>query len=328
MVNLQTKYLGLNLKNPLIVGSSGLTDNVESIKELADAGAGAVVIKSLFEEQIRMDITEANGSYDPIHQHVEAADYQIFFETQYKVEQYLKLISGAKEAVDIPIIASVNCSSADNWTNFARKIETAGADALELNIFLLPSDPKKSADEIKKIYFDIVRKVTNTTNIPISVKLGSYFDNLAGMLQKVSRTKVAGLVLFNRFYTPDIDLEKEELVVNNYLTTNDDKANTLRWIGIMKDLVDCDLAASTGIHTAEDLIKMILVGADAVQMVSAIYEKSPAYITEVLQQVSTWMDKHGYASIADFKGKLSKVTSGNDAMYERVQFMRYFGTKK
>lgn len=327
MTNLQTKYLGLNIKSPLIVGASSLTNNIDSIKALANAGAGAVVLKSLFEEQIRIDLAEINKGYDPIHQHVESNDYQIFYETQHEVEEYLKLISNAKEAVDIPIIASVNCSTADNWTSFAHKIESAGADALELNVFILPSDPKKTAEEIHETYFKIIKKVTETVNIPVAIKLGYYFDNVASTLQKISKTKVSGLVLFNRFYMPDIDLEKEELKVGNYLTTSDDKGNTLRWIGIMHNLVECDIAASTGIHTAEDLIKMILVGADAVQMVSAIYKNSPAYITEVLQQVSSWMDEHGYASIDDFKGKLSKGNSKNTEIYERVQFMRYLGKK-
>jgi dihydroorotate dehydrogenase (fumarate) len=325
MANLQVTYLGLNLKNPLVVGASNLTDNVESIKALAKAGAGAIVLKSLFEEQIKIDMAKVNKPYDPIHQHVESNDYQLFYETQHEVEQYLKLITQAKEAVDIPIIASINCSTADNWTSFAHKIESAGADALELNVFILPSDPKKSAEEIRKTYFDIIKKVSKTVHIPIAIKLGYYFDNVAGMLQKISKLDIAGLVLFNRFYLPDIDLEKEELKVGSYLTTSDDKANTLRWIGIMRDIVDCDIAATTGIHSSDDLIKMILVGADAVQMVSAIYKNSPSYISEVLQQVTDWMDKHGYATIDEFKGKLSKAGSKNNEMYERVQFMRYSG---
>jgi dihydroorotate dehydrogenase (fumarate) len=162
MANLQVTYLGLNLKNPLVVGASNLTDNVESIKALAKAGAGAIVLKSLFEEQIKIDMAKVNKPYDPIHQHVESNDYQLFYETQHEVEQYLKLITQAKEAVDIPIIASINCSTADNWTSFAHKIESAGADALELNVFILPSDPKKSAEEIRKTYFDITPLKVNS----------------------------------------------------------------------------------------------------------------------------------------------------------------------
>lgn len=328
MANLKTKYMGLDLKNPIIVGSSGLTDNVESIKELAAAGAGAIVLKSLFEEQIILDIAENMGDYNPTHGHTEAMDYQVFYETQHKVSQYLQLIRAAKAEVDIPIIGSVNCVTSSDWTTFAKQIEGAGADALELNIFILPSDPKVDPAAQRAIYDEIISKVTKIVNIPVAIKVSSYFDNVAGSLQKLSRSNVKGMVLFNRFYTPDIDIEKEELVVNNYFTTADDKANTLRWIGIMSGLVDCDLSASTGIHDAKDVIKMILVGASSVQMVSAIYEKSPQVITEVLAGIDTWMDKHNYSSIEDFKGKLSKLTSGNDALYERVQFMKYFGTKK
>ena len=259
MADLKTKYLGLELKNPLIVGSCGLTDNLESIRELAAAGAGAVVIKSLFEEQILNEI-EGNNPTDIMHQHTEAAAYQTFYETEYKVGKYLQLIKDAKAALDIPIIASVNCMSADKWTNFAQKIEAAGADALELNIFILPADHKKDPTEIIKSYFEIIKKVTAVINIPVAVKLGSYFDNVAATLRRLSHTKAAGLVLFNRFYSPDVDIENEKLVMGKYLTTADDKADTLRWIGIMKGLLDCDISASTGVHSAEDLIKMLLVG--------------------------------------------------------------------
>jgi dihydroorotate dehydrogenase (fumarate) len=326
MADLKTKYLGLELKNPLIVGSCGLTDNLESIRELAAAGAGAVVIKSLFEEQILNEI-EGNNPTDIMHQHTEAAAYQTFYETEYKVGKYLQLIKDAKAALDIPIIASVNCMSADKWTNFAQKIEAAGADALELNIFILPADHKKDPTEIIKSYFEIIKKVTAVINIPVAVKLGSYFDNVAATLRRLSHTKAAGLVLFNRFYSPDVDIENEKLVMGKYLTTADDKADTLRWIGIMKGLLDCDISASTGVHSAEDLIKMLLVGADSVQVVSAIYEKSPQFITETLSRLSAWMEEHDYQQIADFRGKLSRQTGGDNTLYERVQFIKQMGDK-
>ncbi|MFO7896621.1 MAG: dihydroorotate dehydrogenase-like protein [Candidatus Cloacimonadales bacterium] len=326
MADLKTKYLGLELKNPLIVGSCGLTDNLESIKELAAAGAGAVVIKSLFEEQILLEI-EANSSTDSRYQHTEAADYQVFYETEYKVGKYLQLIKEAKAAVDIPIIASVNCMSADKWTNFARKIEAAGADALELNIFILPADYKKDSAEIIDSYYQIIKKVTAVIEIPVAVKLGSYFDNVAATLRRISHSKVEGMVLFNRFYAPDVDIEKEKLVMGKYLTTADDKANTLRWIGIMNGLLDCDISASTGVHSGADLIKMLLVGADSVQVVSAIYEKSPQFITDALNQLSAWMQKHGYQTIADFRGKLSRESAGENTLFERVQFIKQMGDK-
>ena len=328
MSDLKTMYMGLEIKNPIIVGSCGLTGNLDSIKKMAAAGASAVVLKSLFEEQIMMEVNKNMGDYNPIHGHTEMYDYQKYFEKQHVLEKYLQLIKDAKQEVDIPIIASINCMSSAEWTKFAKDIERAGADALELNIFLLPSDPKMEGKDNEKVYFDIIKKVTSEISIPISIKISHYFDNLANTLQRFSQTKIKGMVLFNRFYNTDIDIEKEELIGGNFYSTPDDMSNTLRWIGIMNGLVDCDLCATNGIHSGKDAIKFLLAGASAVQMVSSIYINSADIIEKSLHEIKDWMEKHNYESIDQFRGKLSKSSEMNTALYERVQFMKYFGSKK
>ncbi len=328
MADLKTMYMGLELKNPIIVGSSGLTSNLDSINKMAKAGASAVVLKSLFEEQIMMEVNQSMGDYNPFHGHTEMYDYQKYFEKQHILEKYLKLIKDAKQEVDIPIIASINCMSSAEWTKFAKDIEHSGADALELNIFLLPSDPKMEGKDNEKVYFDIIKKVISEISIPVSIKISHYFDNLANTLQRFSQTNIKGMVLFNRFYNTDIDIEKEELIGGNFYSTPDDMSNTLRWIGIMNGLVDCDLCATNGIHTGKDAIKFLLAGASTVQMVSSIYINSAKVIEKSLIEIQNWMEKHNYESIDQFRGKLSKTSEMNTAFYERVQFMKYFGSKK
>ena len=328
MVDLKTIYMGMELKNPIIVGSCGLTSNLDSIKQLVEAGASAVVLKSLFEEQIMMEVNKNMDDYNPVHGHTEMYDYQKYFEKQHLLDNYLQLIKDTKQAVDVPIIASINCMSSAEWTEFAKNIELAGADALELNIFLLPSDPKMEGKENEKVYFDIINKVTSNVSIPISIKVSHYFDNLANTLQRFSKTGIKGMVLFNKFYNTDIDIEKEELIDGNFLSTTDDMPNSLRWIGIMSDLVDCDLCATTGIHSGKDAIKFLLAGASSVQMVSSIYINSAKIITKSLDEIRDWMEKHNYKSIDEFHGKLSNSSEMNNALYERVQFMKYVSTKK
>lgn len=328
MVDLKTIYMGIKLKNPIIVGSSGLTGNLDSIKQMAEAGAGAIVLKSLFEEQIMIEVNQSMGDYNPIHGHTEMYDYQKYFEKQHILGNYLQLIKDAKQEVDIPIIASINCMSSSEWTEFAKDIERAGADALELNIFLLPSDPKMEGKDNENTYFNIIKKVTKEVSIPVSIKISHYFDNLANTLQRFSNTDIKGMVLFNRFYNTDIDIEKEKLIGGNFYSTPDDMSNTLRWIGIMNNIVDCDLCATTGIHNGKDAIKFLLAGATSVQIVSSIYINSAEIIEKSLHDIQDWMGKHNYESIEQFRGKLSKSSGMNNVLYERVQFMKYFGSKK
>ncbi len=325
MANLSIKYLGLELKNPLIVGSSGLTNSVEDIKDLEQKGAAAVVLKSIFEEEILLE-------YDSVLKDVAADDnnleYYDYFDYKIKednIKAYIKLIEEAKKAVDIPVIASVNCISAKEWTFFAKKIQEAGADAIELNAFVLPSDLNRTAEQNEKIYFDLVDAVKKEVTIPISLKISYYFSNLATTIKKLSDTGIAGVVLFNRFYSPDFDIHTQKVVSTHVLSSENDLPISLRWVAIMANRINCDIAASTGVHDGKALIKQLLAGADAVQTVSTLYKNGTGQIQTMLKELEAWMDKNNYKTIADFKGNMSQENSNDPAAFERVQFMKYFG---
>jgi len=321
MPNLETKYMGLTLRNPIIIGSSGLTNSVEKIKELESNGAGAVVLKSIFEEQILM---EANSLRSDYWGHTEEADYLTQYTQQHTLDEYLKLIRESKNETSIPVIASINCATSENWTSFAKKIQDAGADALELNVFVLPGDTKQKGENIEKIYFDIINNVRSQITIPIALKMSYYFSGLANIIFELSVRKIEGIVLFNRFYQPDIDLAKKELVSSHVFSNPDEIALPLRWVGMLSDDVKCDLVASTGIHDGNGVVKCLLVGAKAVQVATTIYKNGPAYIGTMLEQVKSWMKEHRYKAVSDFAGKLRQDRAKNPVMFERVQFMRYF----
>lgn len=321
MLNLETKYMELTLRNPLIIGSSGLTNSVEKIKELETHGAGAVVLKSIFEEQILMEAHSLKSDY---MRHTEEMDYITGYTERHKLDEYLKLVKNAKKEVSIPVIASVNCVSASKWTSFAKKIQDAGADGLELNIFILPGDFKQKGEEVEQIYFDIINEVRSQVSLPVAVKMSYYFSGLANMLFNLSVRKINAIVLFNRFYRPDIDLKKLEVVASHVFSSPEEMALPLRWMGMVSDEVKCDLAASTGIHDGNAVIKCLLVGAKAVQVATTIYQNGPAYIEKILEQMKDWMKEHRYKSIQDFIGKLSQDKIQDPILYERAQFMKYF----
>jgi len=326
MANTSAKYLGLDLKNPIIVGSSGLTDQVSPIQDLEKAGAGAVVLKSLFEEEIIIEkesqLSQMNSSNFLYPETVDFYEYEDG--PKEKSAEYLELIRNLKKSVSIPVIASINCITASQWTFFPKELEMAGADALELNLFILPSDLNRSPEENEKIYFEIIEEVKKQITIPLSVKISYYFSNLATMIEKLSKTGVAGIVLFNRFYSPDFDIDTFDITSGNVLSSPGDLALSLRWIAIMSDRVKCDLAASTGVHDGKALIKQLLAGASAVQVVSALYKYGPEFITKMLNELNTWMDNHNFKSLDQFVGKMCQSASSNPASYERVQFMKYF----
>lgn len=324
-MDLSTRYLGLQLNNPIIAGSSGWTGSVEQIERVARAGAGAVVLKSIFEEEIAFEheavLKEAAADKVPLEQF----DYYDFHLRGKKLEHYIQLIKTAKNRVEIPVIASINCVYSHEWTAFARMIQEAGADAIELNMFFLPSDLQRSGQEQEQIYFAIIEKLLKTVSIPVALKISYYFSNLAQTIQRLSRTGVAGLVLFNRFFSPDIDIEKLEIKPSFVFSTPAELAVSLRWIAIMAQKVDCDLAASTGVHDGAAVIKQLLAGATAVQVASSLYRNGPEQINAMRADLQSWMARHQYNRVADFRGKLSQDAASNPAVYERVQFMRYFG---
>ena len=324
MANLSTTYMGLNLNSPLVIGSSGLTNSVENIEKFAKLGAGAIVLKSLFEEQIMHEANfvlkqDTSSNYYP-----EAEDYILNYTKQNSVQNYLDLIKGAKEKVDIPIIASINCTSASEWTSFSKSIEAAGADGLELNIFVMPSDLNRSGEENEKVYFDIVNKVKQETSLPISVKLSYHFSSLASTLEKLSWTGIKSLTLFNRFFSPDIDVDKMEVKPSFVFSKAEDIGISLRWVAMLSNRLRCELSASTGVHNGEDVIKQLLAGAQTVQVASVLYKEGTESVSSILSDVNTWMDTKGFEDISAFRGKMSIDKTTNPGAYERVQFMKHF----
>jgi dihydroorotate dehydrogenase (fumarate) len=326
MTDLTTQYLGMTLKNPVMAGSSGLTDNIDSIIGLEKAGASAIVLKSLFEEEIlrelQVNIKKMNSD---LFLYPETVDYYEYLEVpKESPEKYLQLIKDAKQNLSVPVIASINCLSAGQWTYFPKRIEAAGADALELNLFIMPSDFNRSSEENEKVYFQIIDEVRRQIKIPIALKVSYYFSNVGAMLKKFSESGVQGLVLFNRFYSPDIDIDKLIVTSAPIISSPSDIVNSLRWIGIMSQRVKCSLAASTGIHDGKAVVKQLLAGADAVQLASVLYKHGPAIITDIINEIAVWMESKKFSAIKDFKGKLSNSQTINAAAFERVQFMKYF----
>lgn len=328
MSNLETTYLGLKIKNPLVIASSGLTGNVAKIKELEGAGAGAVVLKSIFEEQINSEIEHLIDKAHHNRQYPEAADYMKFYVRDHSIVDHIMLLKHVKEVVSIPVIASINCVSAAEWTSFAREFEEAGADALELNVFYVPTDRNTKPGVVEQIYLDILSEVKKQVSVPISVKIGVYFSNLVAMAEKLKANGAKGLVMFNRFYEPDINLEKLELSASEIFSSPQDIRRSLRWTGLVSSQVSqLDIAASTGIHDADGVLKQLLAGAQVVQLCSTIYKNGPEVIGEILSGLTEFMKKWNFHRIADYRGRLSYKNIPDPMLYERSQFMRYFSSR-
>ena len=323
MADLSVNYLGLKLKSPVIVSSSGLTDAVDKIVEIEKAGAGAVVLKSIFEEQLKH---EAN-QYIVDNDYPEAEDYIRNYTRDNSVDKYLDLIEEAKKQVKIPVIASVNCVTSSEWVNFATKIEEAGADALEVNVFFLPVNKEASSLDYEKVYCDLADELKQRLSIPVAFKLGRQFSNLTNLVNRLYHRKLDGVVLFNRFYEPDIDVDKLKLTAAEVFSTPSEIRQTLRWIGIVAGSVEgIDISASTGVHDGESVVKLLLAGASAVQVCSVLYKKGIPFLKTIIDEVEVWMNKNNFNSIADFKGKLSYRGIKDPVLYERSQFMRHFSS--
>lgn len=325
MINLETKYAGLTLRNPLIIGSSGLTNNAEQNKKLEDAGAGAIVLKSLFEEQIELQSNALQQNSD----YPEAIDYIYNYVKANQLNSYLELIQKTKKLCTIPIIASINCYKSDAWIEFARQIEAAGADALELNVFLLETDLTYDYQQTLDLYIKLIRKVKETVSIPIMVKISKMVGNIPALVHTLTINGADAVVLFNRFYQPDIDIHSLKVTANNVFSQPSDLSDTLRWTAIVSGKIQgISIASSTGIHEWEDVIKCLLAGADAVQLCSTIYKQGPGIISQILTCLEEWMSQKKYQSIDEFKGKLSYTHIANPSLYERAQFMKYHSNRK
>ena len=325
MIDLSTNYLGLTLRNPVVVGSSGLTDSIGNIQKAEKFGAGAVVLKSIFEEEIVFEyndmLKEASGKTGVDLKQFDYYDYHIRGK---KLGGYIKLIQDSKKKVSIPIIASINCVYSHEWVSFAKEIQNAGADAIELNMFFLPSDLTRNDKHQDEMYFKVIQRLVESISIPVSLKISYYFSNLGHIIKKLSNTGLSGIVLFNRFFSPDIDIENFKVKTSFVFSNPSELAISLKWIAIMSQRVNCGLIASTGVHSGEGVIKQILAGAQAVQMVSALYKNKFEYLSEVTDTIKKWMEKHEFQSLDDFRGKLSQSKYKNPAVFERVQFMKYF----
>ncbi len=321
MSKLETTYMGLKLKNPFIVSSSGLTDSVQKVVKAAEAGAGAVVLKSLFEEDIAAAVNQ-NSSLDTYAMHSEAMAYMEQLGMMSKPDSYLELVEEAVKAVDIPIIASLNCYSEQWWLDYAKRIEKMGAHALELNIALVPVSVAEKPEKLEKQITGIVKKAAKALKIPIAVKIGSFFTSLPHTVWKIRQAGASGLVLFNRFYRPDIDIRNLKFKQGNPLSGEEEFGTVLRWTGILSDLVDCDFSATTGVYSSETAIKLLMAGADTVQFCSLLYKKGVGHMARIISETEAWMEEHDFKAVSDFYSLLSLEDDVNRKYYQRLQYLK------
>ncbi|MEX2602983.1 MAG: dihydroorotate dehydrogenase-like protein, partial [Gracilimonas sp.] len=321
-MDLSVKYLGLKLRNPLVVSASPLTSTVENIKACEEEGIGAVVLRSLFEEEINAELEGKLDNEDMYFWYPEAADHIKKLSKKQVTLPYLKLIEKAKQETSIPIIASVNCFSAGSWVKFARNIQKAGADALELNLAThIPHDDKIKEEHLTQTLTAIVKNVKKKLDIPVAVKIGHYYSNIIGTACELERAGADGLVIFNRFYRPDIDIESMEVISDNTLSSPKELTYALRWVGVLSQHVSCDIAASTGIHDYQGVVKQLLAGATVTQICSVLYLKGIKEISQILKDLEVWMDKKRFESVDDFRGKITDSRL-NSAKFEQLQFIQ------
>jgi len=323
-MDLTTSYLGLKLKNPLIISASPLSEEIDNLKQLEDAGASCIVHYSLFEEQITKEILEA--SYYETFGSESFSESLSYFPKPSKFrlgpEEYCDHIRAAKKAVDIPIIGSLNGHTHGGWSKYAKNIEQAGADALELNIYYLATNPNNDSQKVEKEYFNILRSIKQTVKIPVAVKIHPYFSALANMAKQLVENGADGLVLFNRFYQPDIDLENLEIKPNLLLSNRQELRLPLRWIAILQGKIKVDMAATTGIHTAEDVLKMMMVGAKATMICSILLRKGIGHLTQIKKDMIKWMQEHEYQSIKQMQGSMSQIHCTDPELFERANYIK------
>jgi dihydroorotate dehydrogenase (fumarate) len=329
-MDLSTTYMGLKLKNPVVAAASPLSQKVDTVKALEDAGASAVVVYSLFEEQITHESGELDH-YLSYHSdsNAEAASYfpepEKFHLTPY---QYLDHIANLKKAVKIPVIGSLNGVSAGGWVKYAQNMEQAGADAIELNVYYIPTNPLTSSSEIEEMYVNVLKEVKKNVKIPVSIKLSPFFTSMSNMANRLDKEGVDGLVLFNRFYQPDFDLEKLEVVPNLVLSTNWEMRLPLRWIAILHSHVKASLAATSGIHSQEDVIKVIMAGADVAMIASELLKNGVGRVKEIVSGMEKWMNDNDYKSVSMMKGSMSQKSCAEPAAFERANYMKMLQSYK
>lgn len=323
-MDLSTTYLGLKLRSPLVASASPYAKELDNIKKLAESGASAIVLNSLYEEEIRLEQEALLHHMEfGTESYAEALSYfpepEVFYA---KTDDYLKHLFKAQDSVDVPIIASLNGSTLGGWTSFAQKMQEAGASAIELNIYNIPTDIKQSGAEVEQMYVDIVKSVKSSIKIPVAVKLSPYFSNMANMAKQIVDAGADGLVLFNRFYQPDIDLETLEIVPNIILSSEYDLRLPLRWIAILYGRIKTDFAATSGIHSEEDAVKVLLAGANVACMTSAVLKRGIEHFHTVENGLIRWMESNEYESVEQMRGSVSQLHSENPSAFERAQYMR------
>lgn len=321
MADLRTEYLGLKLPNPVIASSSTITSTLKGLRQCAEAGAGAVVLQSLFEEQIVAELGGASGASGSAFPD-EAAAYLRELEHSYGPQGYLDLIAQAKREIDVPVIASLNCRSADHWVDYAARIEEAGADALELNIALMPVSLTERGEAIEDHMFRLVRNVRSKTRLPLTAKVGPYFTALPRLVSGLVESGLHGIVLFNRFYQFDLDPVTLKALAGNRFSTSDELPLPLRWTSILSPKIACDFSLSTGVHTGTDAAKAIVAGARVVQVASALYKRKIAGIGSIVAELDAWLDANGYRSVADACGRFASSPDYRPEELERLQYIR------
>jgi dihydroorotate dehydrogenase (fumarate) len=330
MVDLSTTYLGLKLKNPLVASASPLSEKVETVEKLEEAGISAIVMYSLFEEQIIHESLELDHFL--FYGSEISAEFNTFYPQSgkytLKADAYIEALKKIKQAVNIPVIGSLNGVSTGGWIKYAKKIEEAGADALELNLYFLPTNPALTATEIEENYITLVHDVRNNISIPLAVKLSPFFTAIPNIAKRLVEAGANGLVLFNRFYQPDLDLENMEVTPNLVLSTSNELRLPLRWIAILYGQIKADLALTSGIHTAEDVIKASMAGASVAMMASELLAKGINRLPVILADLEKWMTEHEYESIRQMKGSLSQKSIKEPAAFERVNYMKVLNSFK
>lgn len=324
-IDLSTSYMGLRLKNPLIISSSRITGDLKTIKQCESYGASAIVLKSIFEEQMVLQSEaslKSGKESEAYYWFPEAKEVVVNLSKEEQLEKYLQFVKKVKQNTEVPIISSIHCMSAEGWPKFAREIEAAGADALELNISIFPFNNSMNSLQIEDLYVEILKKVKAEVSIPVSIKLGHFFTNICSIVSRLVDNGVDGLVLFNRYFRPDIDIDSLKVVADEQFSSPDEASLPLRWIALMKgNHLNCDLVASTGIHFHTGIIKQLLVGAEAVQLCSTLYQNGIPYLSTLLKGLEDWMEQHGFEKIDDFRGRSLDYQTA-EASFERIQYMK------
>jgi dihydroorotate dehydrogenase (fumarate) len=323
-VDMTTRYLGLTLKDPVMVSACSLTGRLDVVRRMEDAGAAAIVLPSLFEEQIEHEEMAIHRFYERgTESSAEAIDYFPELDDHSSTsELYLDHVAACKAAVLVPIIGSLNGTSTGGWVRYARMVQDAGADALELNVYFVATDPEETAAQVESRYLNLVTEVRRSVTVPVAVKIGPFFSSLPNMARRLVDAGASGLVLFNRFLQPDIDLETLRVEPRLVLSTSDELRLPLRWMAILRPMLKCSLAATTGVHTASDVLKVLLAGADVAMVASALYDHGPGHIRDLVEGVRSWLEEHEYESVTQMKGSMSQANVPDPGAFERANYIK------